>query len=275
MNSESLLLETYIHGEKKCWTWHHSKWQWVSGWIQEHRQLQKSEDEGHWYWRGQGTKKLECWVHHLCGHWSHSRLGRAERQEPESKALRTRETEVRTAAGSDRVVGFNQVAWASKLVALVSGGRIVICKILRGTKGSQHQLLTDNTGCGKWANPSFTHLFIDSRISWVPEGCARYLEDSCVLPALTESTVGRLLEMWKPRDGGGVTGDLGGKTTFTEGEDRGRDCCPGRNQYTIRHRTQVLEKGHGRGRVRWGSTEQAGLTEEGTHPESLIVRSNW
>lgn len=71
-----------------------------------------------------------------------------------------------------------------------------------------------------------------------------------MLPALTESTVGRLLEMWKPQDGGGVTGDLGGKTTFTEGEDRGRDCCPGRNQYTIRHRTQVLEKGHGRGRVR-------------------------
>lgn len=168
MNSESLLLETYIHGEKKCWTWHHSKWQWVSGWIQEHRQLQKSEDEGHWYWRGQGTKKLECWVHHLCGHWSHSRLGRAERQEPESKALRTRETEVRTAAGSDRVVGFNQVAWASKLVALVSGGRIVICKILREQKGlNTNSWLTTQAV----ANEQILHSLISSLI----QGFLEYL----------------------------------------------------------------------------------------------------
>ena len=236
----------------------------------------RSKDKGHWYWRGQGTKKLEWWVHHLCGHWSHSRLGMAQRQEPESKALSTRETEVRTAADSDGVVGFNQVAWASKWEAFKVEEESLSVRYSGEQRGlNPNSWLTTQAV----ANEQILHLLIssfDSSISWVPEGCARYWEDSCLLPALTEPIVGRLLEMWKPWDGGGVTGDPEGKRASTEGEDRRRGFCPRRNQYTRRHRAQVLENGHGGGRVTWGSTEQAGLTEGGTHAgKTFIVRSRW
>lgn len=60
--------------------------------------------EVHCYWWGQGTKKLVCWVNHLCGHWSYSRFGVAERQEPESKAFTAWKIEGRTTAHSDEGV---------------------------------------------------------------------------------------------------------------------------------------------------------------------------
>lgn len=41
-----------------------------------------------------------------CGHCNYSRLGGAERQEPESKAFMKWGTKVRTAADSDEVAGF-------------------------------------------------------------------------------------------------------------------------------------------------------------------------